>query len=83
MRRLEQQLARRRLARGHANYSGRAALMQRLSRHIDLAAWHRFEEIDARRIAHVVHAERIGREPAADFSDEIARTAVDAATIIA
>ena len=83
MRRLEQQLARCRLARGHANYSGRAALMQRLSRHINLAARHRFEEIDARGIAHVVHAERIGREPAANFSDEIARATVDAATISA
>lgn len=48
VRRLEQQLARRRLARGHANHGRRAALMQRLGRHVDLAARHRFEKIDAR-----------------------------------
>lgn len=83
VRRLEQQLARRRLARGHANHGGRAALVQRLGRHVDLAARHRFEEIDARGIAHVVHAKRIRREPAADFSNEIARAAMDTAAIIA
>ena len=57
--------------------------MQRLGRHIDLAARHRFEEIDARGIAHVVHAERIRREPAANLADEIARTTMNATAIIA
>ena len=50
---------------------------------VDLAARHRFEKIDARGIAHVVHAKRIRREPAADFSNEIARAAMDTAAIIA
>ena len=57
--------------------------MQRLGCHVDLAARHRFEKIDARGIAHVVHAKRIRREPAADFSNEIARAAMDTAAIIA
>ena len=51
--------------------------------HIHLAARHRFEKIDRRAVAYIVHTERICGKPAAEFTNEVSRSAVNAAAIIA
>ena len=83
VRRLEKHLACCSLARSNANDRRRTPFVQRLGFNIYFAARHRLEKVHRRAVAYIVHTERIRSEPAANFTNEISRSAMNAAAIVA